>query len=73
VEEVSVLFLSLVAIVTVGYGRRIGCIVAGASTLAYNFFFMPPPLAFTMPLTDEYVLWASMLACALFLRQDERA
>jgi K+-sensing histidine kinase KdpD len=69
----TVAFVALVAINTAWFGPRSGLLAAATSALAYNFFFIEPVYEFTVPpQASEYLLWASMVACALLMRPAMR-
>ncbi len=60
-------FLVAVAIVAFVSGRGPAIIAALVSSIAFNYFFVPPPNAFSVPKIEEVVLLAGLLAVAVAL------
>ena len=66
-DVLDIPFLLAVAIVAFVSGRGPAIIAALASSIAFNYFFVPPPNAFSVPKVDEVVLLAGLLAVAVAL------
>jgi Domain of unknown function (DUF4118) len=64
----AIAFVALAAINTAWFGRRAGLVTTVASAVIYNYLFSEPFYAFSVPQATEYLLWASMIGCALFMR-----
>ena len=66
-ENVIMLYLLGVVWATVRFGRGPGLLASFLSVLAFDFFFVPPPLSFTVRDTQYLLTFAMMLTVALII------
>jgi two-component system sensor histidine kinase KdpD len=66
-ENVIMLYLLGVVWVTVRFGRGPGLLASFLSVLAFDFFFVPPPLSFTVRDAQYLLTFAIMLTVALII------
>ena len=66
-ENVIMLYLLGVVWATVRFGRGPGLLASFLSVLTFDFFFVPPPLSFTVRDTQYLLTFAMMLTVALII------
>lgn len=67
--NVVMVYLLLVVIASIRYGRRAGILASLASVLAFDFFFVEPRLSFSVADTQYLFTFAMLLVVALIISQ----
>lgn len=67
--NVVMIYLLVVVLVSMRYGRRAGILASLLSVLAFDFFFVAPRLSFTVADTQYLFTFAMLLAVALVISQ----
>ena len=67
--NVVMVYLLLVVIASIRYGRRAGILASVASVLAFDFFFVEPRLSFSVADTQYLFTFAMLLVVALIISQ----
>lgn len=68
-SNVVMVYLLLVVLLSIRYGRRAGILASLLSVLAFDFFFVEPRLSFTVADTQYLFTFGMLLAVALIISQ----